>query len=131
MPAILDDGEAKRWLTPGAITAEQVAELTMPHAADDMEAIPISTLVNRPENDMPGGVRASRLRAATRSAEQLQGEQFGPDSPAKRIRPSSLSCFLQNAQVSGPTAADEIRNSHHRKPLLIIDHLPGICPSVA
>ena len=80
MPAILDDGEAKRWLTPGPITAEQVAELTTPHSADDMEAIPISSLVNRPENDVPevlepvAFVRPPAPPPAL--PEQIQGELF-------------------------------------------------------
>lgn len=53
MPAILDDVEAKRWLTPGPITVDDVVRLTTPHAAEEMEAVPISALVNSPRNDMP------------------------------------------------------------------------------
>jgi putative SOS response-associated peptidase YedK len=53
MPAILDDDEAKRWIQRGAITPDQVAEFTAPHPAEEMEAIPISALVNSPKNDLP------------------------------------------------------------------------------
>lgn len=53
MPAILDDAEAKRWITPGEISADEVAALTAPHPADDIELIPISSLINSPKNDLP------------------------------------------------------------------------------
>jgi putative SOS response-associated peptidase YedK len=53
MPAILDDDEARQWITPGPLSAEQVAALTVPHAAAEMEASPISALVNSPRNDGP------------------------------------------------------------------------------
>lgn len=53
MPAILDDSEAKRWIASGSVTPEQVADLTAPHPADEMEATPISSLVNSPRNDGP------------------------------------------------------------------------------
>ncbi len=53
MPAILDDAEAKQWLAPGEVSAEKVAELTVPHPAEDMEAVSISALVNSPKNDLP------------------------------------------------------------------------------
>lgn len=53
MPVILDDDEAKRWLQRGDLTPERVAELTAPHPAEDMEATPISSLVNSPRNDRP------------------------------------------------------------------------------
>ncbi|MEY4940283.1 MAG: putative response-associated peptidase YedK [Verrucomicrobiota bacterium] len=53
MPAILDDEEAKQWIAPGAMTPEQVATLTAPHPAAEMEAFPISGLVNSPRNNAP------------------------------------------------------------------------------
>jgi len=53
MPAILDDAKAKAWLARGTVTPEQVRELTASHAAEDMEAVPISSLVNSPRNDGP------------------------------------------------------------------------------
>lgn len=53
MPAILDDEEARAWLRPGELTPEAVAGLTAPHPAEDMEATPISSLVNSPRNDVP------------------------------------------------------------------------------
>jgi putative SOS response-associated peptidase YedK len=53
MPAILDNDEAHAWLRRGELSAEQVAHLTAPHAADEMEATPISSLVNSPRNNLP------------------------------------------------------------------------------
>lgn len=53
MPVILDDEEAKVWLRRGALSPDTLAALTAPHPAEDMEANPISSLVNNPRNDMP------------------------------------------------------------------------------
>ncbi len=53
MPAILDDEESKIWLQPGDMTPEKVIELTRPHPTEEMEATPISSLVNSPKNDVP------------------------------------------------------------------------------
>lgn len=53
MPAILDAAEAKRWLRRGELTPDEVAELTAPHPAAEMEAVPISGLVNNPRNELP------------------------------------------------------------------------------
>jgi putative SOS response-associated peptidase YedK len=53
MPVILDDGKAKRWLQRGDLAPEKLAELTAPHPAEEMEATPISSLVNSPKNDVP------------------------------------------------------------------------------
>lgn len=52
MPAILEAERAKQWLAVGEITPEKFAALTMPHNSADMEAIPISSLVNLPKNDV-------------------------------------------------------------------------------
>jgi putative SOS response-associated peptidase YedK len=53
MPAILTDEKAKRWLHPGPMTLEQMSEMTAPFPATEMEARPISTLINNPRNDVP------------------------------------------------------------------------------
>ena len=53
MPAILDDDEAREWLQRGEISPQKVAALTVPHPAADMEAVPISSLVNSPRNETP------------------------------------------------------------------------------
>lgn len=53
MPAILDLAAAKRWLKPGAVTEGDVATLTAPPPAEEMEANPVSSLVNSPRHDVP------------------------------------------------------------------------------
>lgn len=53
MPAILDPEEARSWIARGSITQERVSALTTPHPAEEMEATPISSLVNSPKNDGP------------------------------------------------------------------------------
>lgn len=53
MPAILEGESARTWIAPGELTAEALATLTAPHAASDMAAVPVSSLVNRPDHDVP------------------------------------------------------------------------------
>jgi putative SOS response-associated peptidase YedK len=74
MPAILDDDEARAWLKPGPLTPEQVATLTVPHGAEDMEAIPISSLVNSPKNDVPEVL--APVAFTPPPAKPIQGELF-------------------------------------------------------
>lgn len=77
MPAILDEEEAKRWLTPGPIAVEEVAQLTVPHPAEDMEAVPISSLVNSPRNDLPEILQPVAFTPPPPApAKQTQGELF-------------------------------------------------------
>lgn len=77
MPAILDDEEAKRWLARGDISPEQVAELTAPHASDDMETTPISSLVNSPKNDSPEILQPVAFTPPPPPpSKQIQGELF-------------------------------------------------------
>jgi putative SOS response-associated peptidase YedK len=53
MPVILADTEALQWIAPGPVTPARVAEITAPLASAEMEATPISSLVNNPHNDGP------------------------------------------------------------------------------
>ena len=53
MPVILPDEMAKRWIAPGPMTPEQLADFTGSYAAAKMEARPVSVLVNNPRNDSP------------------------------------------------------------------------------
>jgi hypothetical protein len=53
MPVILERDAANRWLKRGPITADEIAALATPHPVEDMEAYPISQLVNSPKNDVP------------------------------------------------------------------------------
>ena len=75
MPAILDEEESKAWLRRGEITSEQVAQLTSPHPAEDMEATPISSLVNSPKNDVPD-VLTPVAPPPPPTPRQVQGELF-------------------------------------------------------
>ena len=74
MPAILDDNEAKRWVARGDIAPEKLAELTSPHAAEEMEATPISSLVNSPKNDLPEVLEPVAFTPP--SPKPVQGELF-------------------------------------------------------
>jgi putative SOS response-associated peptidase YedK len=53
MPAIVEGDTARRWIAPGSLTPDHIAELTAPHPATDMEAIPVSSIVNSPARDVP------------------------------------------------------------------------------
>ena len=56
MPAILDKESMWDWLDPEASPISLHA-LLQPYPADRMKAYPISTLVNRPENDRPDVIK--------------------------------------------------------------------------
>lgn len=53
MPVILPPGAFAEWLDPNPLPPERLHELMAPHPADGMEAYPVSTHVNRPQNDDP------------------------------------------------------------------------------
>lgn len=52
MPVVLPRQLRDRWLEAGAEPAE-LAALVRPYAGDDLEAWPVSRLVNSPDNDVP------------------------------------------------------------------------------
>jgi putative SOS response-associated peptidase YedK len=51
MPAMLDTEQAKQWLCADERPAEELTDLLKPFAADQMEAIAVSTAVNNPRDD--------------------------------------------------------------------------------
>lgn len=53
MPAILHPRDYARWLDPSPQTPESLQPLIQPYPADKMTAHPVSTMVNKPENDIP------------------------------------------------------------------------------
>jgi putative SOS response-associated peptidase YedK len=53
MPVMLTGDAAKRWLKPGPLTEDEFKMLTGPYDANDMEAVPISSLVNSVKNNGP------------------------------------------------------------------------------
>ncbi len=59
MPVILPPESYDAWLDPAPRSAESVLPLLQPYEAGLMEAYPVSTLVNSPENDRPALVEPS------------------------------------------------------------------------
>ena len=53
MPAILHPRDYAKWLDAAPQTPESLQPLIKPFSADAMSAYPVSTLVNKPANDMP------------------------------------------------------------------------------
>ena len=53
MPVILSPEEYQAWITPGQIQPSTLVPLLDPYPADEMEAFPVSRLVNSPNNDSP------------------------------------------------------------------------------
>jgi len=53
MPAILHPRDYARWLDPSPQTPENLKPLVKPYPAEGMNAYPVSTMVNKPENDIP------------------------------------------------------------------------------
>lgn len=53
MPVILHPRDYAKWLEPSAQTPDQVLPLIKPYPAEEMDAYPVSTLVNKASNDLP------------------------------------------------------------------------------
>jgi putative SOS response-associated peptidase YedK len=53
MPVILPQRHYQTWLTAPATEAQRLAELLVPFDASVMQRHPVSSLVNKPENDVP------------------------------------------------------------------------------
>jgi putative SOS response-associated peptidase YedK len=53
MPAILHPRDHAKWLDPSPQTPDDLKPLIKPYPAEEMSAYPVSTLVNKPENDRP------------------------------------------------------------------------------
>ncbi len=61
MPVILGPDDYPIWLDPQESTAEQLQPLLAPFPADAMQAYPVSTFVNSPQNNSPQCIQASTL----------------------------------------------------------------------
>jgi len=57
MPVILPPEVFTEWLDPHPLAENRLHDLLVPHPAEDMEAIPVSTFVNKPANDDPECIR--------------------------------------------------------------------------
>jgi putative SOS response-associated peptidase YedK len=53
MPAILHPRDFAKWLDPAPRTPDQLLPLIKPFPAETMDAYIVSTMVNKPANDMP------------------------------------------------------------------------------
>jgi putative SOS response-associated peptidase YedK len=60
MPVILSPGDYDLWLEPDFHGQGKLLEMLRPYPADEMEAQPVSTLVNNPRNDTKECVEAIR-----------------------------------------------------------------------
>jgi putative SOS response-associated peptidase YedK len=57
MPVILPKPQESTWLNPAIQRAADVLPLLVPYSAAEMEAYPVSRLVNSPENNSPDCIR--------------------------------------------------------------------------
>lgn len=53
MPVILPKERIAQWLNPEPVESNELIPLLSPWASDDLQAYPVSTLVNSPANDKP------------------------------------------------------------------------------
>jgi putative SOS response-associated peptidase YedK len=53
MPVILDPADYGAWLREGEAPRDEMSALLKPFPPGEMEAFPISTLVNNPRHDSP------------------------------------------------------------------------------
>jgi len=57
MPVIVGPADRERWLDPALGDPELVRTVLVPYRAEEMEAYPVSRLVNSPRNDSPDCIR--------------------------------------------------------------------------
>jgi len=57
MPAILPRHQEESWIRPGRIGPSDIARILAPFPAGEMEAFPVSGMVNDPANEGPGLIR--------------------------------------------------------------------------
>ncbi len=60
MPVILLPGKREEWLDPKNNNLEQLLQMLEPYPANEMEAYPVSKLVNDPKNDSPDCILKAR-----------------------------------------------------------------------
>jgi putative SOS response-associated peptidase YedK len=75
MPAILPREDYPRWLAKEEQPPEKMAELLGPYPAEEMEAYPVSRLVNRPANDVADCIK----RAEESGKPEDQGHLWGSE----------------------------------------------------
>ncbi|HSW96402.1 MAG TPA: SOS response-associated peptidase [Candidatus Saccharimonadales bacterium] len=61
MPVILRKEDEDEWLNPDNVEPEKLLKLLTPYPASEMEAYPISTLVNTPKNNFPEIIKPLNL----------------------------------------------------------------------
>lgn len=77
MPVILEAEKARQWVKPGAMATDELSALTQPIAAAQMEAVPISSLVNSPRNTGPEILTPlARVVPLPQPPKMTQGELF-------------------------------------------------------
>lgn len=57
MPVILEPEDYETWLDPSHYNPGELEEMLRPYGADNMEYYPVSTLVNKPQNDQPACIQ--------------------------------------------------------------------------
>jgi putative SOS response-associated peptidase YedK len=57
MPVLLPTGRFSDWLAPGPLSPDTAEAILVPHPAEGMEAVPVSTRVNSPKHDDPECVK--------------------------------------------------------------------------
>ena len=79
MPCILKLEEEEEWINPDNTEAEKLLQLLEPYPANDMEAFPVSTLVNKPYND-------TKELLKPLSTDELAALKEGKPKPEKRVK---------------------------------------------
>ncbi len=66
MPVILPESEWDTWLDAENNDVDALGKLLVPYAGDELEAWPVSTLVNKPVNNGPELIRAAPVDSRSR-----------------------------------------------------------------
>lgn len=77
MPVILNNKTEMLWLDSRITEANKLTELLIPYPSDFMEAYEVSTLVNKPENDLPECVKPIKQKPDIRNQKpEIQGQKY-------------------------------------------------------
>jgi putative SOS response-associated peptidase YedK len=60
MPVILPENTFQQWLNPGETPPNTLDQLLIPYPSDEMEAVPVSPMVNNPQYDGPECIQISQ-----------------------------------------------------------------------
>jgi putative SOS response-associated peptidase YedK len=82
MPAILTGDDCRKWIAPGEMESENANALLRPLAAEEMEAYPVSRLVNNPGTDSKECIESITAEAPVAPMQKKRAMKRSDDEPS-------------------------------------------------